>query len=490
MTRTSKATLAPPRGSAPDRRRPRHPFFRPSLERLELRRLLSGAASPTLLNNYADWPMMFEANQGQTASQVRFLSHGNGYAALPDRHRGGPQPDQPVRCERLGRQRVRCADDELARQQPGAGVTGLDEVAAKSNYLIGNDPSQWHTDVPNYASVGYQGVYPGIDLTYYGSGQQLEYDFTVAPGADPAAIRLNFQGDTGMEIDCAGRPRAAHRRRRRGGARPGPVPGGWADRQTVSGGYVLGADGSVGFTVGAYDPSRPLVIDPVLIYSTFLGNSYTTPGGEGGLLVGAAAANAVAADNAGDVYLTGTIDGVTGFPTSQGALQVPFNGYGDDAYVTKLNADGQIVFSTYLGGQGDESGVQTLPNGVQFNGQYVNNQGTGIAVHDDGKGNVSVYVTGTTYWQMPGVLYNGTWIGLAPDKVVNAFQPNHPNTPEGTNAFVAELNPNGTGLVYSSYLGQTSDQANGIAVDAAGNAYVVGTTAGTGLFAARPYVGP
>ena len=157
-------------------------------------------------------------------------------------------------------------------------VVGQDQLPGVSNYLIGNDPSQWHTDIPNYAQVEEQSVYPGVDLVYYGNQQQLEYNFTVAPGADPGVIRMAFTGAESATLDdqgnlvlqTAGGPvveQAPVLYQESGGV-----------RQSVAGQFVLEGNGQVGFAVGSYDPSQPLVIDPILSYSTYLGGS----GGDNG----------------------------------------------------------------------------------------------------------------------------------------------------------------------------------------------------------------
>src|SRR5262249_5590233 len=183
---------------------------------------------------------------------------------------------------------------------PTPQLAGLDRLPGTSNYLLGNDPSRWHTDIPNYARVEARGVYPGVDLVYYGNQRQLEYDFTVAPGADPGAIRLAFPGAESATLDAEGDLVLETA----GGAvvQHAPVLYQEADgvRQAVSGQFVVAGDGQVGFAVGSYDRGRPLVIDPTLAYSTYLGGS----GDESyaGIVVDAG----IAVDKADDAYVTGT----------------------------------------------------------------------------------------------------------------------------------------------------------------------------------------
>jgi hypothetical protein len=221
---------------------------------------------------YGQLPLSFEINQGQTDPQVNFLSRGGGYtlfltpteAVLSLQKTAQPAASAPAAAANvLGMQLV---DANL-----NPPVTGLDELPGKSNYFIGNDPSQWHTNIANYGRVAYAGVYPGINLVYYGHQRQLEYDFQVAAGADPGRIRLAFTGVRGMDLDGQGNL-VLH------------TPGGdvvehapdlyqvkAGVREAVAGHYVVHGAGQVGFAVGAYDPRQVLVIDPILSYSTYPG---------------------------------------------------------------------------------------------------------------------------------------------------------------------------------------------------------------------------
>jgi hypothetical protein len=320
--------------------------------------LLSGAAArtepallPLIKDSYGKLPLSFEANRGQTARQVKFLARGPGYtlfltgdAAVLSLHR--------QKANAVLRMKLQGAN---AR----ASVTGAGALPGKSNYFTGSDPSQWRTNVPTYSGVKYAGVYPGIDLVYHGNQRLLEYDFLVPPGADPRAIGIRFQGarkltvnrDGELVIGLGGSEVIEH----------APVVyqeiGG--RRQTVAGRYVLRGRGRVGFSVAEYDRSQPLVIDPTLVYSTYLGD-------------GSLGIAGIAADAAGNAYVTGQAYS-PGFPTTPGAFQ-PTNGGYNDAFVSKLNATGSaLVYSTYLGGNGGD-------------------WGNGIAVDASG----SAYVTGGT----------------------------------------------------------------------------------------------
>jgi len=414
------------------RRKPRRNFAcrNVRLERLEERTVLSAVApgAEQVPAAYGQIPLSFEANQGQTAAEVNFLSRGNGYAlfltpteAVLSLHRSGSGPSQNA---------VSVPTDVLSMQliggNPVATATGLDQQAGTSNYLIGDNPNQWQTNIANYGKVEYDGVYPGVNLVYYGNQQQLEYDFVVAPGSNPGAIKLGFQGAGSVTLDAQG-DLVLHTS---GGDVVEHAPAVYQQtaggRQAVSGNFVLEGNDRVGFQVGAYDTSEPLVIDPVLSYSTYLGGS----GGDAG--------SGIAVDASGDAYVTGST-GSANFPTTSGALSGNLAGT-EDAFVTKLNASGTaIVYSTYLGGSG-------------YDNAY------GIAVDASG----DAYVTGLTQsanFPTTGGAFQSQFLG-------------------SQDAFVTKLNATGTALVYSTLLGGSTggDYGTGIAVDVSGDAYVAGVT--------------
>jgi hypothetical protein len=393
----------------------------------------AAATGARMSESYGKLPLQFEANRGQTDKDVRFLSRGAGYGlyltaseavlvlAKPAAKRDEQAPAESV---------------ALRMRLVGAGrepvVTGLDELPGKANYFIGRDPSKWRTNVPTYAKVHYQNVYPGIDLVYYGNQRQLEYDFVVAPGADPKKIVLGFKGAKKLEIDAQG-DLVLHAV---GGDIRQHEPVIYQDidgvRQEVVGSYVRKGANRVGFKVAAYDATRTLIIDPVVLsYSTYLGGSGDDSG------------RSIAVDADGNAYVTGTAS--AGFPTTAGAFQPTGSGM-SDAFVSKLNPAGSaLVYSTYLGGSGSDGA-------------------SGISV--DTAGNAYV-AGGTSSIDFP--------------TTAGAFQA----TLAGSgNAFVAKLDPTGSALVYSTYLGGSTagalgDSASGIAVDAGGNAYVTGLTQST-----------
>ena len=322
-------------------------------------------------------------------------------------------------------------------------ISGEDQLSGKVNYFVGNDPARWRTDVPTYAKVRYSNIYPGIDLVYYGNQRRLECDFVVAPGANPMRIRLSFAG-AHLKLDPDGDLTLTSGRGDIVLHKPLIYQETGNAHRPVAGRFVLRGHSTLGISLGVYDHSKPLVIDPVLSYSTYLGSS----------VLGAS----IAVDAGGNAYITGTAGSI---PVTQGAFQSTDNAvmYGGNAFVTKLNPTGTgVVYSTYLGGSGAYP-TGTNPPGGAGDGGY------GIAVDSSG----DAYVTGYTYsYDFPNV---------------NSYQGSNNGASNGNdNAFVTEFNPNGTALIYSTYLGGSGcgngsgDYGSAIAVDAFDNAYVVGTT--------------
>jgi hypothetical protein len=393
----------------------------------------------------------------------------------------------------------------LLGANPRAEVAGLDELPGNSNYFIGKDPKKWHTHVPTYGRVRYQNIYPGVDLVYHGGQNgQLEYDFVLAPGADPNAIQLAIAGpgleeswqkaadsrqkaapnhtphfgqskipkrkskiasplriasNGGLIVPLAGgdlrldkpvvyqvpspaesrEPTVQSRRRttddgqRTSSNLKSKIP----NQRLVDAHYILKPGGVVTFEIAPYDNTLPLIIDPVLTYSTYLGGSDMDY------------ANGIAVDASGSAYVTGYTASVD-FPVTDAAQSSPGGGscLEDgvatpcfDAFISKLNPSGTaLVYSTYLGGSDEDYGAS-------------------IAVDSSG----DAYVAGYTY--------------SADFPMQNALQPNNAG---GVDAFVAELSPNGASLIYSTYWGGSLDDVGtGIAVDSKGNAYLSGYTEST-----------
>lgn len=408
----------------------------------------SKLSAPSRQNDiYAHLPLSFEANQGQTDSRVKFLSRGEGYALFLTSDEavlalGKGTSGAPSQRSGFARQASPAVlRMSLAGINPRATVSGVDELPGKSNYFVGNDRAQWRTGIANYARVRYQGVYPGVDLVYYGNQRQLEYDFTLAPGADPGAIALRIGGAERASVSSIGDLVLETNGGQVMFHRPVIYQATGSQRQEIAGGYELGRRlpggiQEVGFHVGAYDRSRDLVIDPSLSYASYLGGTGNDYG------------NGIAIDSSGNAYLTGQTFS-TNFPK--------LNAYQDscsscsisesNVFVTKLNSSGTaLVYSTYIGGNYGDGG-------------------NAIAVDSGG----NAYVTGDT--------------SSSNFPVVSPFQstsggPTIPGFPG--DAFVLKLAASGSTLVYSSYLGGSAeDDAYGIGIDISDNAYVVGRTAST-----------
>jgi hypothetical protein len=385
--------------------------------------------------SYGTLPLSFELNQGQTNGRVKFLARAGGYLLFLTPTEAVMALDNPTGRRRGKENReARAGTNDAEARAPrriirmklqGANpeplIEGLEQSANTTNYFTGSDPTQWRTDIPSYARVRYGAVYPGIDMVYYGDQRRLEYDFVVAPGADPNLIQMAFKGIENFEITRMGDLllRTAQGDIRQ--SRPVAYQERDGTREEVSAGYSALGEGRVGFQVGAYDPTRRLIIDPVLVYSTYLGGSGFDQG------------YAVAVDSFGNSYVTGKT-AAADFPTTAGAFQTNYGG--GDAFIAKLDPTGtRLIYSTYLNGA----------------------SGNGIAV--DAAGNA--YVTGEA-----GTTNFPTTAG--------AFQ----TSPMGFDTFVTKLNPTGSSLVYSARFGGNFDDfGRGIALDSAGNAFITGWTA-------------
>src|SRR6266446_2002411 len=392
--------------------------------------------------SYGKLPLSFEANQGQTDAQVKFLSRGSVYSLFlnsteaifsfskADGHKNLKSKLVTHTGARDSKAQASAPATDVVRMKlvgatNATQVTGEDELPGKKNYLIGNDPAKWHTNVSTYGKVRYGSVYPGVDLIYSGNQQKLEYDFVIAPGADPNIIALAFDGPYKLQINRQGDLVL----RTKGGRIVQHKPFVYQEesgvKNEIAGHYVFKGKGQVGFKLGAYDTSKPLVIDPVLAYSTYLGGSAREEG------------KGIAVDSGGSAYVTGSTASAD-FPITP---NTHYRGFRTDVFVAKLNPAGTaLVYATYLGGG-------------QFT--FAPDQGNAIAVDGDG----NTYVTGLT-WSSDFPVSAG------------AFQS---SLADGEDAFVAKLNSDGTSLVYSTFLGgvttnNNGDEGNGIAVDAGGNA--------------------
>ena len=450
---------------------------------------LFAAAKPVeLLNNL---PLRFQENRGQTDPTVRFTTQSRGAKLFVT-------DDGVTFAMGTGVERS-ALRFSVAGSDGASKVTGEREFAGVANYLRGSDASKWVTGARHFGAVRATGVKPGIDLLYYGHGQELEYDVVLRPGANAGDLRFRFEGAEKLSLTAAG-DLLVHTA---AGDLTQHKPMVWQEtdgkRTLVSAAYRLAGKDAVEIRLGEYDSSRELMIDPVLSFATYLGGKADD------------SANAVALDSSGNIYIAGVTNS-TDFPTSIGAYRVALNGSNNDAFVTKLNPAGTaILYSTFLGGSYSDvaTSIAVDANGNAYifgntqsidfpttagslaptrinagmfvsklnangtalvystylGGGYNSDNAAGIAIDTSG----SAYVTGSTYGNFP--------------VTVGSYSPNNkhgnPNS-YGSDAFIAKLTATGNGLVYGTYLGGTSyDSGVAIALDSSGQAYVTGTTNST-----------
>jgi uncharacterized repeat protein (TIGR01451 family) len=386
-------------------------------------------------------PMFFEPNLGQTDPQVKFLARGSGYglfltgdeavlalqhSAVSTQHSEDRSPRSAVSSQQASGSVIRM---RLLGANSSARVAGASPLPGKSHYFIGNDPSRWRRGIPQFARVEYRAVYPGVDLVYYGDQGQLEYDFRVAPSADPNQIALRFDGasahleagDLILSTDSGDvHFHAPHIYQQAGNV-----------RKTIAGSFRQIAANKIGFTLGNYDRSRELVIDPVLSYSTYLGGS------------GSEFAPVIAVDVGFNMYVAGATTS-SNFPVTDSSTKTGTQ----NIFVAKIKSDGSdFVYATYLGGTGSDTA-------------------TGVAVDSS----FNVYVAG---WTSSGDFPTSS----------SAFQQSAAQA--GIHGFVTKLDATGANLLYSTYLAGTNaasnpvDKITGLAIDTKGDAFVTGTTTST-----------
>ena len=413
--------------------------------------VLAGHEKVTVMNNLTSMPLAFTENRGQWPDDVLFRANSGG--AMMWFTRGGAvyqftrsipaNKSQDAPPFAVGSERFDHEPDSIETStikatfvgaNPDPQIVGWDKMEYKCNYFIGKNPDKWFTDVPNYSSITYKEIYQGIDLKYYGNGQQMEYDFIVSPGADPSAIQIKYDGIKSLSVNSDGE--LVIETEWGEVVEKSPVVYQIQDdvKIAIEGEYLTTNDGSFGFQLDSdYDPSLPLVIDPVLTYSSYLGGS----GNDNGYSI------AVDANNC--AYITG-ITTSSDFPTEN-----PYQAHQGsiDIFVTKLSSSGSsLIYSTYLGGESSDDG-------------------RGIFVDIEG----NAYVTGST--------------GSTDFPTENPYQ----TDVEGYwDVFVTKLSSSGNSLIYSTYLGGGSDDyGSGISVDIDGNAYVTGYTLSTDFPTENPY---
>jgi hypothetical protein len=470
-------------------------------------------------NIFEKLPMSFEANLGQTDARVRFLARMANHTVFLTSDEVIWVLRSPIRdSDTLGEISQKGGTDNASNEKdgetavfrmrivgarPDVKLVGEDGLPVMSNYFVGNDREAWRTNVPHYAKVRYEGVYSGIDLVLRGDSRRLEYDFLVAPGANPEAITMSFEGAEAPELDTYGNLVLHYS----GGSvqqfRPVIYQENEGAHREIAGGFVLKSKYQIGFQVAAYDASKNLVIDPILRFSTYLGGSdgdegagiavdssgnafilgntrsvnfpmaapiHSSQGGGSDVFVaklnskgtalvycsylggsGQDASGGIALDACGNAYVTGRTSS-SNFPTTSGALQTAHGGGFWDAFVTKLSADGSaLVYSTYLGGSADDQGNRIAP---------------------DASGNA--YVVGMT---------SSADFGTTAGAFQTAIVGNCYGTICLNDVFITKLNFSGSALIYSTYLGGSGDDEGiGIAVDSAGNAYITGITDSTEIW--------
>ena len=486
------------------------------------------SAAPTfadqarILDTYGKLPLSFEANQGQADARVKFLSHTSGYSlfltgdeAVLTLSGSKTNTDKPKVTATSGPTQSGISAPKagpvlrmkLRNANPAAKITGVDELAGTSNYFIGNDASKWRTSVPTYAKVKYEEIYSGIDLVYYGNQRQLEYDFIVAPGADPRRIAFDIGGAKRIRRDQHGDLVLNMGEGEIRWHKPVVYQEKDGTRQEIAARYSIADKNRVAFDIAQYDASEPLYIDP-LIYSTFLGGSNYLDSGSG-----------IAVDSAGNAYVTGSTTS-RDFPITPGAFQTNFQSQNEDAFVTKISPDGStLLYSTYLGAGTWNSGIgiavdssgdafvlgstqspyfPTTPGAFQTTCKTATYGGVTYCVDEyafvtklNPTGSGLVY---STFLGDPGIA--GYAARIAVDSAGSSYVAGSTSTdfpvtpgafqtvcngcsnvyPWSSNAFVSKLNSSGSALVYSTYLGSGNTEGSGIALDSSGDAYVVGST--------------
>ena len=438
---------------------------------------------------YERLPVAFVAGPGSGYS-----AHGLGYG-LSVSSSGMTLDLSRASRERAGGERPRSArfGMRLVRADPAARPTARGVLPGTRNYFVGNDPASWRTGVSASSEVVYAGVYPGIDVVYYGSQRRLEYDFRLAPGADPADIRLRTEGADSLRIDERGdlvvETGSGQVRQQR------PVAYQEVDGATrpVEAGYELTPGGEIAIRLGSYDRTRPLVVDPVVDFASYLGGSDSDMSSQ------------VVVDAAGNIYLSGTTSG-GGFPTS-GGVQTSFGGGVGDAYVVKLNATGSdVIFATYLGGSGEEtgSGLAVDPAGSVYvvGATTSTNFPVASALQSSLRGErdafltrlsatgsalmLSTYLGGAEAEAALAVAVSGKFVYVTGVTTSTDFRISakafSKSSRGGSDAFVMKFKKGGAKIAYSTYFGGSGfDLPAGIAVDTAGNAYVAGLTSSADL---------
>jgi hypothetical protein len=407
-------------------------------------------ALPTLLPALGRLPLRFEAGESEAGSPERFSARGPAYhltitptgTLVSVRQLNTPAAQSRGLTQRAatpGSTNYRDLQLEFVGGNASARISGEGELSGNVNYFFGNDPARWRTSVPTFARVRVADLYPGVSLIHYGNQHRLEYDFVVSPGVDPSVIAIRFRGADKVTLDHQGDLVLSLGAEEIRQPRPLIYQNVQGVRKEIAGGYSLSDPQTVKFEIAPYDHRLPLVIDPVLSYSTYYGGS------------GQDIAWGVAVDSNGFIYAAG--ESMGGLPTTAGTVTNPYGGARShgDAFVAKYNNDAsQVIYLAYIGGTlGDVARSLAVDNGG------------------------SAYITGwteSTDFPRKSAIFN-TISGIPYPPPVNIYP---------VDAFVTKLGPQGTNLIYSTYLGGGwVDVGYGIAVDPAGSVYVTGYTEST-----------
>jgi len=504
------------------------PATSPALAATHPEAINSAARAIPSVKNYDNLPLAFEANRGQANDRVKFLARSPGYSlfltdsgALLSLGRGRCVPDA-TKSQSDGnschatRDMIRMTLDGTPNQHV-VNATGEAQLPGKVNYFLGNNPAKWQTDLPTYARVRMSEIYPGIDLVYYGNGRQLEYDFVVAPGVSPAPIRLSFDGQKHLSIAPNGDLVLEGAYGFAAFHKPVIYQQSHGKRQAVAGTFRLTTASQISFAVGSYDHTQPLIIDPVLVYASYLGGSGADGNGDVG--------NDIAVDSGGNAYVVGMTTS-TDLPITAGSFQsknnAPTSGQSYTVFVTKFNATGTaLIYSTYLGGTGGDVGygiaLDAMNNayltGTTYSADFpitcgafqtanaeaainrptafvakLNAAGSGLlySTYLGGSGNANAVGLGDTGQAIAvkgtNAYVTGHTVSIDFPTTDTAFQTKFAASGTASNAFVTAVSSDGTSLVYSTYLGGagsngTGDIGNAIVLDSAGDAFVAGSTA-------------
>ncbi|MGP0073755.1 MAG: SBBP repeat-containing protein [Bryobacteraceae bacterium] len=384
----------------------------------------------------ATQPLRFEENQGQISSAARFIARGPNY--LLEIQAG----ENRLTWTETSSERTATVRTRLVGANRNARLEGREPLDSHTSYFLGASRTEWHPMVPNYGRIQTSGVYPGVDLVFYGASGKLEYDFVIQPGANPRSIRLDLDGIPEVSIAADGDLVLRSAAGDVHWNKPFIYQTVGESRKVIPGGFKRIGKHLIGFQIGQYDASRALIIDPVVMnYATYFGGS------------GNEAPRAIGTDAAGNVYVAGETS-TQALQTTKGVVQPTYGGETmspnmGDAFVAKFTPTGSLAYVTYLGGSGDDLAGS-------------------IAVDPAGNAYVTGYTNSSNFPTTPGV-FQPSFAGLGGNSCNRLGD-----------AFVVKLNPSGTQLIYSTYLGGSLDDAGAaIAIDAAGNAYVAGTTLST-----------